>query len=81
MLIQRIGGFCQPGAVFGRAQISDAAKNLALLRGGLPGGLISHAATRTGTSSGWQFSTQAVCSAVSRAGVNSRSILDRAILA
>jgi hypothetical protein len=34
------------------------------LAGGLPSGLSSRDETRTGTSCGWQFNTQAACSTV-----------------
>jgi hypothetical protein len=46
---------------------SDAAKYFTLLCSGLPNGLSSRAATRIGTSDGWQFSTQVACSVVRRA--------------
>jgi hypothetical protein len=47
---------------------SAVAKNLVQYGGGLPSGLTRRAAMRTGTSCGWQFSTHAACSTVSRAG-------------
>jgi len=47
---------------------SDAAKNFTLYGEGLPNGFSNRAATRIGTSFGWQLITHAACSAVSRAG-------------
>ena len=47
---------------------SAVAKYLMPLAGGLPSGLSNLAATSAGMSCGWQFSTQAACSAVRRAG-------------
>ena len=47
---------------------SAVAKNLTLLAAGFANGLSSLAATNAGMSCAWQFSSQAACSAVSRAG-------------
>ncbi|HTZ20938.1 MAG TPA: hypothetical protein VMC06_08645, partial [Opitutaceae bacterium] len=49
------------------SKTSPVAKYFTLLGVGLPSGLSNRAATNTGTSCVWQFSTQATCSAVSRA--------------
>jgi len=53
---------------FASSRISAVAKNLTLLGAGLPNGFSSRAITRIATSYAWQLSTQAACSAVSRAG-------------
>jgi hypothetical protein len=47
---------------------STVAKYWTLFGWGLPSGLSSRPVTRSGKSWGWQFNTQAVCSAVKRAG-------------
>jgi len=48
--------------------MSAVAKNLIPFGGGLPSGFNNLAETSAGTSCGWQFNTQAACSAVKRAG-------------
>ena len=51
-----------------RSSTSEVAKNLMLLVAGLPRGFRRPNEINAGRSCGWQFSTHAACSAVSRAG-------------
>jgi len=60
--------FASQGRSLENSNRSAEAKNLIPFAGGLPSGFNSLAATSAGMSCGWQFKTQAACSAVRRAG-------------
>jgi hypothetical protein len=68
MLANGLRHFRQPGPIFGQFRDLCREKNLIPFCGGLPKGLSKRVAIRIGTSCGWQPSTQAACSTVSRAG-------------